>query len=188
MPHVSVEWAHRTPTRPLQLGKPPRPMLPRLLNYWDRETMLCLALVCSIIHYNGGQSLILTGIFSWGPEKQSETYRSKEASVAPPSLICHAIPSEALHNIWWPGSLFESATEASDWIDAQEADIRCHPNAADTDWSIVLLQYGYIISLIINMGVKFFFCNQAHLWVGGTGRFSYLFSRTRICIFTLLDI
>lgn len=54
-PHFSVERAHRTPTRPLPPGNPPRPMLAHLLNYSDKETILRITRECRNIQYNGAR-------------------------------------------------------------------------------------------------------------------------------------
>lgn len=119
----TVERAHRTPLRPLPPGNPPRSMLARLLNYKDREIILRLAREKGAVHYNGTK-------ISFYPDFSAEVQR-RRAKFAEVKKRLQKI--QVTYAMLYPAKLritargqstfFESATEASAWLDRNEQDL-----------------------------------------------------------------
>lgn len=127
-PHFSVERAHCTPTRPQPPGNPPRPVLPHLLNYHDKENILRLACERHNIQYDGVR---ISFYLDFSAEVQRNRAKFTE--------VCkHLQCLQASYAMLYPARrcitsgrqahVFDSAAAASDWIDTHEADLRCQSN------------------------------------------------------------
>lgn len=108
----AVERAHRIPTRPLPPGSPPRPMLARLLNYRDRESVLRLAREKRNIQYNGTRISFYPD-FSAAVQKN----RSRFSEIKKRLQKLRVTLRGQVH-------FFEHPAEASDWLDANENEFR----------------------------------------------------------------
>lgn len=60
----TIECAHRIPSHPLPPGSTPRPIIIKLLNYRDRDSILSKARQQSNIKYNGNTESFFPDFFN----------------------------------------------------------------------------------------------------------------------------
>lgn len=120
----AVERAHRTPPRPLPPGNLPRSMLARLLNYKDHEIILKLARERGSVHFNGTK-------ISFYPDFSAEVQRKRAKFVEVKKRlqklqVTYAMLFLAKLRITTRGqaTFFETAAEATSWLDHNEQDLR----------------------------------------------------------------
>lgn len=123
-PFYSIERAHRVPPRPLPPGHPPRIMLVKLLNFKDKEIILHLARERRNTQYNGVK-------VSFYPDFLAEVQR-RRAKFGDVKRRLQRL--QANNAMLYPAKLrvlaggraqfFESAAEASAWLDMNEHLIR----------------------------------------------------------------
>ena len=120
-PFYSVERAHRVPPRPLPPGNPPRTMLAKLLNFKDKEIILRLARERRNIQFNGVR-------VSFYPDFSAEVQRRRakfgEVKRRLQRLRAMLYPAKLRIIAGGRAQFFESAADASSWLDMNEHLIR----------------------------------------------------------------
>lgn len=129
-PFFAIERSHRVPTRPLPPGAPPRPMLIKLLNFRDRDTLLRAARDKGDLSING-QRVSLFPDFSGEIQKKRMLFldikKRLRALGVPYSMQFPAklrvVALNATH-------FFDSPKDALSWLDHNERSLRstAHPD------------------------------------------------------------
>ncbi|XP_075712997.1 uncharacterized protein LOC142749187 [Rhinoderma darwinii] len=123
-PLYAVERAHRVPTRPGPPGRPPRPVLVKLLHYKDRDKILRKARERQDISINGAKISFYPD-FSADVQKKRLQYwdvkkRLRNLSI-PYSMM---YPAKLRVVAFGTASFFENPREAARWLDSNEAQLR----------------------------------------------------------------
>lgn len=115
--HFSVERAHRLPSRPPEPGRPPRPLIARILDYRDRDTLLRAARERAPIVFEN-KTISLYPDFTLAVQKSRATFLEVKRKLRLHNLkyaLLFPARLKVIHN--QKALFFDTPDEVADWLD-----------------------------------------------------------------------
>lgn len=99
-------------------------MLARLLNYKDREIILRLARERGAVHYNGTKISFYPDFWAEVQRKRAKFAKVKKCLQRLQVTYAMLHPAKLLVTARGQATFFETATDAAEWLDRNEQDLR----------------------------------------------------------------
>ncbi|XP_078496525.1 taste receptor type 1 member 1-like [Lissotriton helveticus] len=119
-PFFCVERAHRIPTGQPRPGQPPRPLIVKILNYRDRDTLLRQARMKSIIEYENRRISLYPDYNNQEQKQRSSYYEVKKRLQTAKLRYALLFPArlKVIHDN--KTHFFESPTDVEEWLEVMD--------------------------------------------------------------------